>query len=309
MPVMTSRDASAPNSVRSPEAPSSLSSNHWLGLGWALLVAILLVACGSTISKLVDLWSSNPEYSHGFFIPIFTLCIFYAHRDAIRESLRARQSAAALVAGVFLLLLGGGVRVAGLFSRALSVEGAAIPIMLAGVCFAALGRVTALRLLPAVVFLVFMIPVPGVLLTDLAMFLQGVATEVSTVCFQLVGIPAMHDGIVIALPNTELQIAEACSGIRMLVTLAAMVSAYCIVSQRTRLEKILLLLSVVPIAVAVNVLRIVATGAAHESLPQWSERIHDTAGWLMAVAGFLILLFELWTFRHLFSSPDAAAAA
>jgi exosortase len=268
------------------------------------LVAVLLVACGSTISNLVELWDSNPEYSHGYFVPLFTLWIFYTRREEIRQSLREKQSAAVVLTGTALILLGGGMRVAGVFARALSVEGASLPVMLAGVCFAALGRVTALRLLPAVMFLIFMIPVPGVLLNDIGLFLQGVATEVSTVCFQLVGIPAMHDGIVIALPNTELQIAEACSGIRMLITLAAMLSAYCIVSPRTLFEKALLLLSAVPIAVTVNVLRIVATGAAHEYLPKWADGIHDAAGWLMMIAGFLLLLFELWIFRHLFSPAD-----
>jgi exosortase len=198
------------------------------------------------------------------------------------------------------------MRVAGIFARALSVEGTSLPIMLAGICFAALGRVTALGLLPAVMYLIFMVPVPGLLLNDIGLFLQGVATEVSTVCFQLVGIPAMNDGIVIALPNTELQIAEACSGIRMLITLAAMLSAYCIVSQRTPLEKVLLLLSAVPIAVTVNVLRIVITGAAHEYFPKWGAGIHDAAGWFMMIAGFLLLLFELWIFGHLFSPPDEA---
>jgi exosortase len=268
------------------------------------LVAVLLVACGSTISNLVELWDSNPEYSHGYFVPLFTLWIFYTRREEIRQSLREKQSAAVVLTGTALILLGGGMRVAGVFARALSVEGASLPVMLAGVCFAALGRVTALRLLPAVMFLIFMIPVPGVLLNDIGLFLQGVATEVSTVCFQLVGIPAMHDGIVIALPNTELQIAEACSCIRMLITLAAMLSAYCIVSPRTLFEKALLLLSAVPIAVTVNVLRIVATGAAHEYLPKWADGIHDAAGWLMMIAGFLLLLFELWIFRHLFSPAD-----
>ena len=304
MPVISSRDAGARSPARGPETLSSPISSNWLGLGWLVLVAVILIACGSTVSRLVELWQSNPEYSHGFFVPLFTLWILYTRREEIQQSLWENQSAAVFMAGIGLILLGGGVRVAGIFTRALSIEGAALPIMLAGVCFAALGRVTAFRLLPALMFLVFMVPVPGLLLNDLGMFLQGVATEASTVCFQLVGIPAMNDGIVIALPNTELQIAEACSGIRMLITLAAMVSAYCIVSQRTPFEKVLLLFSVVPIAVTVNVLRIVATGAAHESLPSWGDAIHDAAGWFMMIAGFLLLSFELWIFARLFSPPE-----
>jgi exosortase/archaeosortase family protein len=95
----------------------------------------------------------------------------------------------------------------------------------------------------------------------------------------------------------------------MLITLAAMVSAYCIVSERTLFEKALLLFSVVPIAVAVNVLRIVATGAAHEYLPSWADAIHDAAGWFMMLAGFLLLLFELWIFRHLFCPPNEESEA
>lgn len=306
MPVISSRDAGMQTPARGPEAIRPPIPTNRLGWGWLVLVAGLLVACHSTLFKLVELWERNPEYSHGFFVPLFTLWIFYTRREEIRQSLQEKQSAPVVLTGAALILLGGGLRVAGIFSRALSVEGAALPILLAGVCFAALGRGTAFRLLPAVGFLIFMVPVPGVLLNGLGRFLQGVATEASTVCFQLTGIPAMHDGIVIALPNTELQIAEACSGIRMLITLAAMISAYCIVSQRTSFEKVLLLLSAVPIAVSVNVLRIVATGAAHELFPKWGDGIHDAAGWLMMIAGFLLLLLELWIFGHLFSPAEEA---
>jgi exosortase len=239
-------------------------------------------------------------------VPLFSLCIFFNRRDEFRQALRSKQSLSVVLAGITLILLGGGMRVGGIFARALSVEGAALSVMLAGVCFVALERGTALKLLPAILFLNFMVPVPGAILNDIGLFLQRVVTDVSTVGFQLVGIPAMNDGIAIALPNTELQIAEACSGIRMLITLAAMVSAYCILSQRTVFEKVLLLLSVAPISVVVNVLRVVATGAAYESMPKWGDRIHDAAGWLMMIAGFFLLLFQLWIFRHLFSSSDEA---
>lgn len=275
-----------------------------MGLGWFLAVACLLIACGSTLARLVELWNTNPEYSHGYFVPLFTLWIFYTRREEIQHSLRTKQSRAVVILGIALILLGGGMRVAGIFARALSVEGASLSVMLAGICFAALDRKTALRLLPAVAFLNFMVPVPGAILNDIGLFLQGVVTEASTIGFQVLGIPAMNDGIAIALPNTELQIAEACSGIRMLITLAAMVSAFCIVSERSLFEKVVLLLSVVPIAVLVNVLRVIATGGAYERIPQWGDAIHDAAGWLMMIGGFLLLLFELWIFGHLFSPQD-----
>jgi len=61
---------------------------------------------------------------------------------------------------------------------------------------------------------------------------------------------------------------------------------------------------VIPIAVTVNVMRIVATGAAHEHWPKWGDAVHDAAGWFMMIAGFLLLLIELWIFRHLFSPPE-----
>ena len=304
MPVMSSRDANVSSPAVASQVLHSAHMRNLLGLGWLVLIAALLVTCGSTIAKLVELWGSNPEYSHGVFVPLFTLWIFYTRREEVQQSLRNKQSVSVVLFGVALILLGGGIRIGGIFARALSVEGAALPIMLLGIGFAALGWVTAIRFSPVVGFLVFMVPVPGVVLNDVGMFLQGVATEASTICFQLVGIPAMNDGVVIALPNAELQIAEACSGIRMLITLAAMVSAYCIVSERTTFEKVLLLLSVLPIAVSVNVLRIVCTGATYEYLPTWGNAIHEAAGWFMMIAGFLLLLLELRLFHHLFLPPD-----
>lgn len=308
MPVMSSRDANVSSPPISPQVLDAARKRDLLVWGWLFLVAALLVSCGSTLFKLVELWESNPEYSHGFFVPLFTIGVLFSRRKEIEQSIQKKQSFYVVLLGTALVLLGGGIRVGGIFVRALSVEGVALPIMLSGVCFAAFGRVTAIRFLPVVGFLVFMIPVPGVVLNDVGMFLQGVATEASTICFQLAGIPAMNDGVVIALPNAELQIAEACSGIRMLITLAAMVSAYCIVSERTIFEKILLLFSVLPIAVTVNVLRIVCTGATYEYFPEWGDAIHSTAGWLMMIAGFLLLLLELKLFHHLFLSPDEDTA-
>lgn len=304
MAVMSSHDAKVSSPALNSKVLDSTITGNWLGLGWIFLAAGLLAACGSTLWKLAELWQSNPEYSHGFFVPLFTIWVIYARREEIQQSLGNRQSVWVVLLGTSLILLGGGMRVAGIFARALSVEGAALPVMFAGVCFAALGWKTALRFLPVVGFLIFMIPVPGVILNGVGMFLQGVATEASTICFQLVGIPAMNDGVVIALPNAELQIAEACSGIRMLITLAAMVSAYCIISERTPFEKALLLLSVLPIAVTVNVLRIVSTGATYEYFPGWGDAIHDAAGWFMMIAGFSLLVLELWIFRHLFLPSD-----
>lgn len=283
-------------------AAPSLSSRA-LGLGWLAVAVTLLVACRSTFAKLLDLWNSNPDYSHGFLVPIFTLGYLFVHRKEIGEMSRQKQSWLVVASGLGLILAAGALHVVGVYSRALSVEGLSIPLLLSGIVLAALGK-PGLKVLPAVLFLVFMAPVPGVLVNRIAESLQFVATNASTFVFQLCGIPALDNGIVIALPNTELRIAEACSGIRMLITFVAMVVGYCIVSRNSLLEKLLLVLSTLPLAVAANVMRICATGAAHEFAPSWGDFVHDAAGMFMIVAGLLLLMAELWLFARLFS-PEA----
>jgi exosortase len=163
---------------------------------------------------------------------------------------------------------------------------------LAGIAVLAGGTPCLRWAFPSILFLIFMIPLPGFLSERLAGPLQHVATASATYLLQLVGVPAAAEGNVIVLSGGLIGVVEACSGLRMLILFFAVATGVAIVVKRTRWEKAVLVASALPIALCANIIRIAATGMLHEWInPQFAEDFfHDFAGLLMGP----ITLFFLW---------------
>jgi exosortase len=117
----------------------------------------------------------------------------------------------------------------------------------------------------------------------------------------MLGIPAVASGNIIVLSNGEVGVAEACSGIRMLYSFFALTVGVCMLIDRTLIEKVLIGLSAIPIAVAANCIRITATALAYEymSAEFAAKFFHDIAGWLMMPIGFGLLLAVLMLLEKL----------
>ena len=174
--------------------------------------------------------------------------------------------------------------------------------MLAAICVA-VGGWPALRWAwPAIVFLLFMIPLPARVDSLLANPLQRVSTLASTNALQTLGFFAQAEGNVILLSETELGVVEACSGLRMLIVFFAASTAVAIVQPRSLLQRILIVLSAIPIALFANVLRITLTGVLHETVGSKAANVvfHDLAGWFMIPIALALLALELWFLGRLF---------
>jgi len=153
-----------------------------------------------------------------------------------------------------------------------------------------------------VLFLFFMIPLPGFVGGMLSGVLQTIATISSTYLLQTIGIPAVSEGNVIWLTHKPLGVAQACSGLRMLTSFFALSAGMSLVIDRPVWEKCLIALSAPVIAIAANVLRISATAVAYEfGNEKMAELIfHDLAGWLMMPVGLLLLWAELYIISKIF---------
>src|SRR5579884_444603 len=276
---------------------------------WSLgtLVPVLFVsACfswafASTLTDLAHVWRTNDQYSHGFLVPGFALVLLWLRRDKLdRASLRP-----GLVLGSVLLALGLGLRLAGVYWYFLWLDTLAIVPCVAGL-FWLLGGWTACRWAwPAILYLIFMIPLPYRLSTALSAPLQGLATTVSTFIMQTIGLPALSEGNVIVLNEARLNVIEACSGLRMLVVFIALSAAMALLTRRPLVDKLILLVSAVPIAVVSNILRITATGILHETTSSETANafFHDLGGWLMMPLGLLLLALEVKVLSHLLVAP------
>jgi exosortase len=197
------------------------------------------------------------------------------------------------------------MRLAGAVTSFLPLEGLSLILCLAALVALFGGRSGLARYWPAIVFLLFMIPLPYEASRMLGAELQKIGTIASTFLLQCFGQPAISEGNRILIEGTTLNVVEACSGLRMLVTFFAFSVAAVFLMERHWIVKGLVLASAVPIALVTNVLRIVATGLAHVWLAESASKakvlevIHDFNGWLMMPIGLTFLLLELWLFKHL----------
>ena len=173
------------------------------------------------------------------------------------------------------------------------------------------GRSLAVAAAPAVGFLIFMVPLPYELERNVGGPLKVVATQASTYLLQTIGLPAIAEGNLILIDEVRLGVVDACSGLKMLMTFAAFAVGAALTLDRTRFEKLMILLGVVPIAVAVNVLRITATGVAHTLTADKATLgfVHDLHGWLMMPAGLGLLAIQLWALTRLVEPPAAKSDA
>jgi exosortase len=145
-----------------------------------------------------------------------------------------------------------------------------------------------------IVFLLFMIPPPAIVLNLLTFPLQLVAAKVSTLSLQLLHLPVYREGNVIFLPYVTLEVVEACSGLRSLMSLLAFAVVFAYLTQRHPWKRALLVTSAVPIALVANACRIWGTGVlAHLYGSKVAEGFyHAFAGWSVFVVAFVLLMLE-----------------
>lgn len=273
----------------------------------AAIAVVLSWGFSHVFAWLWKTWSTNPDYSHGFLVPLFSLALIWLRREHWTGPARS-VSASAFAVGLVFLAFAAATQAAGVYMRMISLEAVSLPGYLAGAVLCGGGWRAAKVAWPAVFFLGFMFPIPVEFSGIMSGVLQRVATIASTFVLQLLGLPAIAEGNVIWLSEKPINVAEACSGIRMLVSFFALTVGACLVMHRPLWEKAVVVLSAPVIAVLANVMRITATGLAHEfGSKESAEQIHDLAGLLMMAFGLAFLFVELAILSRVFL-PDEEQA-
>lgn len=276
--------------VNAPADVTSLKVTHrWLIQTGALLLCTVW-AFWPTLSQLMTRWSIDPQYSHGFFVPILAIAIAWFRRMDVG----AKSSTPIPIGLVWILvgltLYGGGAYIAFDWLQAIAL----LPV-LAGISMIVGGRWLLSVVWPSILFLLFMVPLPYRLEVSMAHPLQKLAGMASTFALQTLGVVATRNGNLLNIEGHVLGVAEACSGLRMLVVFFALSTAMTFLGRRSWMHNVILICSAVPVALVCNIGRITITGLlylyAGESL---AERVfHDLAGWLMMPAALLMLCLEM----------------
>lgn len=285
--------------------------NRWTCPDWrkrAIWSAVFCVLAGYLFKDLlwsfVNRWSNEPQYQHGFFIPVmaaFLGAFFLSDRIKSGKAESDNWGLAWICAGVILHILGVYIFVE--FADCLGL----LCCITGGILLIWGQRLTA-GVWPAILFLVFMFPLPFRFERMLSAPLQLYGAEQAAWYIQMFGIPAVAKGSMILMGEHKLGVAEACSGMRMLTVFFAISMAAIIIERRSLWENIVILLSAIPIAIICNVARIVATALAYTYVgEEMADRVfHDVSGYLMMPVAILMLFLLLKLLDWLFiAAPEA----
>lgn len=224
----------------------------------AALTALLAFAFGPVLRDLFRIWEANPQYSHGYLVPIFAAGLLWLRRDQLNTA-RLRPNAWGLpLIGAGLLL-----RHFGAYLHIDLIEQFSLIACLPGLIVAICGFEALRWSWPSLAFLLFMLPMPFTLEVALQGPLQRVGTIASTFVMQTIGLPAISSGNVIEVNGERINVAEACSGLSMLTIFFALSTAVAMLSRRPLLERLFVVASALPIAIIANVFRITLVGSLH----------------------------------------------
>ena len=287
---------------------SPAKTNRPLQATWILLAALLATLLWSywpTLSGLRTAWNNEPDYSHGYFVVPLALWFLWARRDQFP----AGGVRPALFAGMVLILLAGILRIQGALFFLGAVDGWSMLVWLCGAVLLFAGWKVLWWCLPSIAFLWFMIPMPYTLERMFRLPLQAVATQISTTALLILGQPAIAEGNTIRIGEATFGIAEACSGLRIFVGVAALAFAFVILSHRSWLVKGLLIASVLPVTLIANSTRIVATcllqlNVSSEISKKFS---HDISGFVMIPFAAVLLGLVLWYAGLVFREVQVAS--
>ena len=269
--------------LQSVQAPAT-TKRAWVlqrpDLAWraVLIGALLMAAYWRVLAKLVTDWWQIPDFSHGFLVPVFAAYLIWVKRKALRDTrIVPNWTGIPVIAlALFVLLLG-------VYGAELFLSRVSLVILLTGLvlCFGGLGLLKELRF--ALLVLLLAIPIPSIIFNEITLPLQILASKLASALLPLFGVPVLREGNVIELPAMKLEVAEACSGIRSLISLFTLSIFYGYFLERSVGRRAVLALASIPIAIAANAVRILGTGLC---VQYWDPDkaqgfFHEFSGWVM----------------------------
>jgi len=274
-----------------PSQSGSLSRSvdtTWAYAGTLLVAGFVIFLYRDVFQGLVSDWYHDPDYSHGFLVPFLSAYFIWERWDAL-----TKEKISPSLPGAGVLCVGLACLVIGLVGVELYVQRFSLIIVLTGLVLLILGWRYLWILSFPIGFLIFMIPLPAIVVNTIAFPLQLFAAKAASFCLFSLGIPVLREGNLIILASTTLEVAEACSGLRSLLSLLALGTVYGYFSQDTVWKRWVLVILSVPIAIVANAFRVSGTGIlAHYFGVEAAEGFYHTfEGWIVFVVAFVLLFF------------------
>jgi exosortase len=269
-----------------------------------LLIAFLVMgAYYHVLAKLVSDWWQIPDNTHGFLVAPFAVFVAWSKRDTL-----VRTKCEPTWAGVALVALGLVILVLGTFGAELFLARLSFVIVIAGLVLGFGGTKLCYELRFALLVLLLAIPIPAIIFSQITLPLQLLASQLATTLLRVCNVPVLRDGNVIQLPRLSLEVVEACSGIRSIMSLFALSVFYGYFLEKSTWRRVVLACASIPIAISTNAVRILATGLC---VQYWDPDkalgfFHEFSGLVM----FLVSLVCLFVVHRIlgFSLPKRRLA-
>jgi len=254
----------------------------------AALLALVAWLYAPILLHLSYQWRADPNFSHGFFVPLFSLFVVWQDRRRLEAIRRAPSNW-----GIPLILISLSMLILGVLGAELFLSRFSLLLLATGLVIFFLGWEFFRALLFPLAFLILMIPIPTILFNQITFPLQILASKLAAWFLPLLGVPVLREGNIINLPAMPLEVADACSGIRSLMTLTTLTIMYGYLLESRVLIRVLLAIAAIPIAVIANGFRIVGTGLL---VQYWDPDkaqgfFHEFSGWLIFVVSMFMLFF------------------
>jgi exosortase len=288
-----------------PQHPASATRPvPWASLAW--FSVLMIAAYFPVLQHLVEQWSTDEDVSHGFFVPLVAAFIVWQRRDKI---LALDYKPAWWGLGV--MAWGALQGYVGMLGAELFLQRTSFLISLAGLLLV-IGGTRLVRVLAfPLLLLPFMIPIPAVIYNQITFPLQLFASQVAETVLSLFGIPVLRDGNVLELASQKLSVAEACSGIRSLLSLSFLSLVYAYFFDKRVWMRWVLLVATVPIAILANSGRVTITGILSEINPELAQGFfHSLEGWIIFLIALVMLIgLHAVIRRFVKQTPGEAAVA
>lgn len=265
-------------------APAERSTISWQPIAW--FGALLLICYAPILYRMGVQWATDENMGHGFFVPVVAGFIAWQRRGELLATPRKPNGW-----GLFLVIFAAAEALAGTLGAELFTARLAFVIALAGIILY-LGGTRWIRILAfPLLLLPFMIPIPAIIYSLLTLKLQMLASQLGEMMISAMGIPVLREGNTLKLPSQTLDIAEACSGIRSLMSLGFLSLVYAYFADKRVWMRWALLAATIPIAIGANGVRVAVTGLLSEVNTKLAQgAYHETEGYIVFLVAMVALL-------------------
>lgn len=261
----------------------------------AALAIVTVALYLPVIIPLVRQWLNDPNYRHGLLIPLISGYILWSRREELAKTEVGRGAAP----GFVIVALAAALLVVGTAASEFFTVRFSLPLMLIGYTLILKGNHFFKKALFPLLFLFMMIPLPYIIYYKISFPMQLMSAKLSAGVLELFHIPVIRRGNILILPNYELEVVAACSGLRSLMTMFTLALIFAAFSGLSATRRVILVACAVPAAVFANTLRLVVTAmGAYSVSPAFAEgTLHEIAGLIVFFAGFLLLVLCLGLLR------------